>query len=222
MRARSNLSNNSRLRLGRPRRLAPEPDGLGGGGALSLLDNFTDTNSVSLDAHAIAPTNSPRTAWVERAGDWQITSNRAVMVGANDTIHIASVNLGQSDVDITVVGRLLVVDDLTMAVLLRFVDTSNYWFAGINPSLDEISITKREGGSNTKVANTAVTIDTGIDYTLRVRAVGSTITAWVDGGSQVQYTSATFQQTATLHGIRSFKTGSNPGANFDSFQALNP
>ncbi len=77
----------------------------------------------------------------------------------------------------------------------------NIWRYILSAGGDE-ELTQVEDGAVTKRANAAHGAVNGTFYKLKVIINGTTITCYRDGAQKLQYTSATFNQTATRMGIR--------------------
>lgn len=169
---------------------------------LLISDTFTDTNSVDLASHTIAPTNIPATAWTVRAGTWQIQSNRGTTTTGAANGH-ATLNSGVGDVVITakVVNNGSAGQANDSGIVVRWGSTNAFFRISINAADDVIRIVERAGGSNTVVATTSVTIATGTEYTIVVTCSGSTISATLDGANAVSYALATANQASGIHGI---------------------
>ncbi len=185
--------------------------GFGGGDAtptVLVLDYFTAADSTSLHAHA-PDINIPGNAWVELLttdADIQIQSNRARGMHTGVPSYpsaVALIETSESDVLVTgtITNGTVASTSSVSGLIVRGVDINNYWAIYIDDNNDTFFMVERQGGSNTTRASTAVTLDVNTSYIIRVLCSGNTITATLDGANQIQYTSATFQNTATKHGF---------------------
>lgn len=162
-------------------------------------DTFTDTNGVSLDAHA-SDTSGPDSqatasrAWTEESGDWDIQSNKANPDGAA----IATIDAGQADVvvDLTVDGGTAG----QPAICLRFADTNNYWFLQADRANNQLELHEYASGDTVR-ANAAVTFNDSTDYDLRAICDGQKIDGFADGANKISYASAALNETKTEHGL---------------------
>lgn len=172
----------------------------------AISDTFTDTNGVSLDAHA-SDRNDPGTAWVESAGVWDIQSNQAnVVSGTGARIAQKESNLPDCIVsaDCTRAGG-------AAGLVCRFTDTSNFWLIEVTGTV--FRIRENNAGTLTVRASVALTTGVGVTRAISVTLNGSTITATADGANEISYASATHNQTATKHG----PAGDTNGNLYDNF-----
>jgi len=146
-------------------------------------------------------------SWTEQSGDWDIQSNRANPDGAA----IATADVGQADVvvDLVVNGGAAG----QPGILLRFADTSNYWYLQADRANNQLELHEVNATVDTVRANTAVTINDSTDYTLRAICDGTTIDGFINGGNKISYASASLNSTATIHGLYS----DNTACQFDDF-----
>lgn len=190
--------------------------------ALIFSDTFTDTDATSLDAHV--PDLRPGSVmWVERAGDWQIANNRAVVAVAANSSH-ATVDSGESDM-LTLTAVVCVGSSTNSSIardtgiVLRYSTGMNFILCSINAAADVVRITRWTSGVPTVLNSASIDIDGApAYYTLTVTISGNDITASVGAATA----SATDSQnsTSTLHGIYlrdttsyvdDFQIATNPG-----------
>ena len=165
-----------------------------------VQDTFTDTNGTSLDAHT--PDVVVSGGWTEQAGNWQITSNKAVI--SSSTIARATIESGEADCVIAVtVTSNTGTDDPSRdsAIIGRYSDLNNLWLVGVNSQGDIFRLVERNASTFTTRASASVTINTATAYALEATFNGANIDATLDGGNDISYGSATLNQTATIHGI---------------------
>lgn len=208
----------SRLFFPRYGNLAALCPAAGGGGPTTLIsDAFTDTDGTNLSAHSISPTNTPATSWSILSGAFDINSNRARQTGTGTIV--AVVDAGQADVTISCVLRMLSTSD-SPAIAFRCSDASNFWIATLVGGAT-FDLYEYNAATLTQRATTPFVHTINTNYTLQVVLSGTSITATVDGGNQITYGSATFNQTATKHGLRS-NNGSANEMLWDSFTITQP
>ena len=181
-----------------------------------LLEDGFDGAASSLAAHT--PDVGPGWTIAATGSTWNVTGSGTVQLAKDPggtARDFAWMDSGEADVIIScqVKGNVSNIP----GIIARLSDSgANCWLISVSPAGDVFTIVQREAGSNTTRATTSVTIDAGTFYTIVVTLSGNTITATLNGGNQIQYTSATFQNTATKHGIHEFNdtTGS---AEFEEF-----
>lgn len=112
-----------------------------------------------------------------------------------------------------VTAKCTPVDGSVVGVILRAVDSANYWLAEIDSANDKIELIEVTSGTRTVRVTSSLsgdptpgTIDSGTEYTVQICSIGTEIRAWVEGTSSthnpfVTFTSST-HQTATKAGVR--------------------
>lgn len=178
------------------------------GVTLPITDAFAAANGTNLNGRA---TDTGGASWTVQAGSFDIQSNRAnvtSVVGSQ-----ATVDSGAADCTITVIGNTPAGG--APAIIFRFTDTNNFWYARISEGGNTWAIVENNAGVFTTRATTAVTIDPATDYTLQIVLLGQSITGTVDGANSINYASAAHNQTATKHGI--YEAGGVTGARFEDF-----
>lgn len=159
------------------------------------LSTFTASNGTSL--HAITPELGNH--WVEQSGNWDIQGNQANTASSNA---YAAVETSESDllVDCLVAVRANSTND-GYGLFIRSTDAANGWKITISDFDNVLEMIERDTGSDTLRASTGIAIALNTDYHVRAIADGQTIDAFVDAGDKITYASASFNQTATKHGI---------------------
>jgi hypothetical protein len=184
--------------------------------ATVVLDNFTDTDGTSLDAHT-PDTRPGSNMWTELVGNWQITSNRAVIVTATNQAK-ATIDSGTAD---GVISASLLRNGGTnstqrdTAILFRYTDASNYWHVGLNDVADLFRIVQTTGGTQTVRASQAWTLNPTQFHTVELTLDGDDMSATLDGGTAITYNSSQ-GNTSTVHGI--YGRDVSTGAAFEWFQ----
>jgi hypothetical protein len=162
-----------------------------------VQDSFNDPNGTSLDAHT-PDVDVEGGGWIEWA-DYEIQSNRAV---ANGGQYSAVIDAGESDVIVTATMRTDFAGGREVGLVVRASDNTHYWMVQLRPTDNKFWLLERNGGSYTeRASSTSVAINIGTEYEVVVRCDGQTITATMDGGNEISYASASFNETETLHGI---------------------
>ena len=103
--------------------------------------------------------------------------------------------------------------DSRAGIVVRATDKDNFWMCGLRVSDNSAEIWERNSAVWTKRASASMTVNSATDYELEVRMSGDTLTFYVDGVERTSFTS-TFNNTATLHGVRI----KNAGDTVDNFQ----
>lgn len=190
---------------------------LGAGITYFLRDLFTDTNGTNLTAHTMNV--GPGWTNITGLGTWTISSNQAVQ-SANDNRHYRITSQSnQSDGVVSVAVTYPGSGEAAPVVPVRVVDNNNLWYCIVDRNASAFRIRELNAGTDTIRATGTHTIAAGSTETLTVNLSGATIT-FTAGGDTLSYGSATFQQTATLHGIGEYRDV-NYGANsFDNFQMV--
>lgn len=168
-----------------------------------LYDTFTDVNGTALSVHTMD--HGP--GWTQHAGTFEIQSNRAEhKLGTTDSRAYA--DAGLADVRITVFATTA--DNTTGAsapgVLVRATNGDNNWLLRIDRYNDTLRIFERNAAVHTIRASTPFVAGEALIYHMTVIANGPAISLTVMG-TTVSYASATFNQTATRHGLISTQNG---------------
>lgn len=150
-------------------------------------------------------------AWAEAVGDWSIASNKLQSPAANSVSHYAIVDTGEADVVLECTSQISAIDGYNVfGVAVRYVDTSNQYDVVLYNSDSVLRIGERDDGAFTTRSTASVVMSAATDYTIKVACNGTTITAWVNDGDRVNYSSDTMPNTtATKFGGRHYTTGSN-------------
>ena len=196
---------------------------LNSGGALTgtlIEDAFTDTNATALTSHTIAPTNTPAATWRNETGTKQITSNKAITATIDaDGESFQSVDAGKSDVtiDVDVTTGTDLANLYGGSILFRVTDQNNLWLVSLRSADNTFKILEKNAGTITARASTSFTYATSTTYAVRVVVSGTSITATINGGNTLTYTSS-FNQSATRHGIGEFTASVNARPSYDNFK----
>lgn len=181
-----------------------------------VRDSFTDANGTSLSSHKPDQAAIPAAAagWTI-SGTWTVQNNMAQRGGAFAATDAAWIECGQANVTISAD----VVHQVMAELLARVVDQDNNWRGVLlSGGLNQVRITERNAAVNTVRAGAAYTPADGASYRLRLVANGQTITLFVNGAQVLQYTSATFNQTVTKHGVGINTNAVTATTTFDNFK----
>ncbi len=151
-------------------------------------DSFTDTNGTALQDH----TMEVGAGWTIHAGTWEIQSGKVIKTADDGTHQLASIDVGQSNC--TVRAQHVVQGGGGLA--FRITDNNN--FLGIQVS-GNYNLYKRDTGTFS-LLQSAGTADDG-PHDLKAVLLGANIDVYVDGVLLFSYATATFNQTATRHGL---------------------
>lgn len=166
-----------------------------------FLATFTAADSTLING--MMPDSGPN-PFVVRSGSWAVGSNRAVCVNAG----IATVNIERSDYTATGVVRSSHGSGSGCKIIVRY-DPSNGHYYEVYVLIGSNAVwLRRYDGSFTTIATSTPTLALNTDHTVVVACSGSTITATVNGGSQVEATGATVNQTSTHIGMAGDSNGS--------------
>lgn len=172
--------------------------GAGGGAAAPvtlLSDTFTDTNGVLLANH----TMDLGPGWTVLEGtsaNMTIDSNQAKCVTSNPGTIVADAG----DADVTLYYSGYFASGEAVGGIVRATDADNYWLADVGTG-NVILYEKNAGGFTNRAAHGAG-VSASVYHEVVITAIGQTITVTVDGTISIQYASASFQATATKHGLR--------------------
>jgi hypothetical protein len=179
-----------------------------------LQDLFAGTNGTNLTAH----TMNVGPGWTALAGGFTLNgSGAAVPTGSGICEDIASAGQANVDASVTVNASAL---SQYVSVMVRCQDANNYFHAlldldngGLGFFLNEVT-----AGAQVTRASYAITPATGTNYTLELKANGTTLTGYLNGTQEWTYTSSDLQ-TQQNCGIR---CNLGTAVTFTNFQVLAP
>lgn len=137
-------------------------------------------------------------------GAFRIDGGKAISQVHGGTA-LAYTDLGQGDFNAEVLVRLGTAAKKD-GLLLRYLDASNYLALTLESGGGGMKIIKVEAGSESTLASTVPTVNTGTDYLIRVNCSGPSIVASFVGDGQANtllYASSTFNETETKVGLYS-------------------
>ena len=181
------------------------------------FDSFTGINGTSLDAHAM---DEGGLTWRERVGDWDIQGNEA----ACDAVNLSTADVESGVFNAWVSARLFLATAGWIGLAIRksadTVGGRNEWLpqitqaAGIDAYLTEVD----DGVHINRASADTDIFAFGTRYYMQVDCDGVSITVYIDGVQTLQFLAATFNQTATWHGLLS---NEHPDHRFDQFRVTN-
>ena len=186
---------------------------LGGAASATILisDGFSGTDGTSINGRT--PDTVGSATWATLENDIVLSSNKA----SRTTAGAASASIESGKANVTITSDLVFSATGDASIMLRASDASNYWIAGINATT--FFIYEKNAGSFTLRASASEARTAGTTYSMTVIASGTSIIATI-ATSSISYSSATFNQTTTKHGIR--LNGNGSVATSDNFKITNP
>lgn len=189
-----------------------------------VSDTFTDTNGTSLTAHTpdvdtVGGGWSLATATGSGSGTFTIENNKLEATRTSSTYFpIGTIDVGQADVTIDV-NLTFETDDFGFdGIVFRYQDQSNFWFATREATSGDFRILEKNAGVNTERASIAAGISAGTNHDMQVVLSGTSITATIDGGNEITFSSS-FLETETTHGLIGVdRADPSVGTKFDNFQ----
>jgi hypothetical protein len=173
-------------------------------------DAFTDTNGTNLNAHTMT---SGGLTWDEVGSClFDIQSNKAAHDASSVTGNcMATIDASDASVANSVDIAVPNATDYAVGIVTRFSDASNYWFArvvrsgGGTPQTEIYDITAGAYDTSCDTDNTSAI--SGTTITLGVTTNGDTINLYIGGVLASTCTTASFNNTATKHGIMHYTDG---------------
>lgn len=183
--------------------------------ASDSFDRTNSTNIGSTDGAAVEEQGGSGLAWTEIYGDFDIELNRlrTLTSGGADPHYLCTLDSGSADCIIQCTTQSPV-DAGANGISLRATDASNFWLIDAEYTGNTFRLYEYNGGVWTQRASTNVALVASTDYALTVVADGTNIAAYMNSGDRIAYASATFNQTATRHGVRA---GNNADVQFENF-----
>lgn len=176
-----------------------------------ILDTFTGANGTTLMSHG--PDVGGAWAGTLNNPNGQLQGNQLQLTVNSGGAHI---DAGASDVDIRVDW---VLDASTTAqrnsIIVRYLD-GDFWLVNFRLLEGDVSIQEFDNPTLTMRAAASHTFTAGATHAIRVTAVGSVITVYVDDAEVVSYASAAFLQSQTRHGL--YRNSGSSLTRFDNFR----
>jgi len=192
--------------------------GVGTHKALYLRDDFSDANGTNLHGKAL---DFGGVNWAVINNTMAVQGGRAVAGSGNNNAAIAEA--GAADVEITAnVHFATIAGSDYVGLTMRATSEPNRWLAILETSTPTATIYEVNGGAYTVRGQTAFNAVNDTTYALRLTAVGTSLALYVNSTLLPTYGSASFNQTATKHGIHVSQT-SGIGTHWaDDFQVTEP
>ncbi len=171
-----------------------------------LQDAFTDADGTALTSH----TMNVGGGWTAVNGTLKILSNKATPNSdADDDMAVSNAGIANVTLtcDITPQRQFAIWED-DPDIVLRYSDSTHLWvvhFVAAPSGGTTVTLNFNNGSAAntyTQVANAAPNMNAGTTYSIRCECQGAVISVYVSEVLAIQYTSATFNQTATKFGLR--------------------
>jgi pectate lyase len=179
-----------------------------------LLDLFAGTNGTNLTSHPM----NVGPGWTALSSGFTLSGSGAA-VPASTGVCLDVASAGQANVDASVTVNASALTQY-VSVVVRCQDANNLFHAvldlgagGLGFYLEEIS-----GGTHIQRATYAITPATGTNYTLELKASGTTLTGILNGVPEWTYSSSDFQSQQNC-GVR---CNLGTAVTFANFQVLAP
>jgi hypothetical protein len=180
-----------------------------------IYDTMTGADDTAIHDHAIAPINTPATAWYSLVGTQKISSNQAIPDSYNASSEsVVWCDGGMADGVKKVTLKYSLLKDIARAYF-RMVDIDNLWMVQLYAGL--VYLTNRTSGVETDGATpqTLAMVD-GTQYVVAVTLSGTSISVTV-GGVTLACTSSA-RQTASKHGFGFYNlNGAGDHASADNY-----
>lgn len=182
-----------------------------------LFDEFTDADATNLvTGHTVAPINVPGDAWASGM-TWLIYNNTlrspsgGAMCPANKQTGVNNLKASVKVYTGTESGSGY---SQSMGIMFRYKNDITHWEAVIDKGGSLFAIYKIPNAAAELMASASVSISANTWYTIEVIAVGSVITATLNGSNPLTVIDA-YGNTYTKCGVRS---GGDPTTHFDDFK----
>jgi hypothetical protein len=182
------------------------------------------TPATTLYARTFESQGGPTDTWTYTGpGLWSYSgsgSNGWLMQSsvAGDARAIAGVPTGDQSIDVRVRPTTFAgtgSGDRWFGAMARYVDDSNYYYLSVRSS-NTVSIRKLVNGSITVLASTALPVQIGTWYSLRIEAIGTKLRGYVNGVLVLEVDDSSHARGAT--GLLTYRAA----ADFDDYRAVQP
>jgi hypothetical protein len=185
-------------------------------GPVLLKDTFAEANGTPIDKH----TMDVGAGWNVLSGSWVIQNHQLNLTDTGAHVDAIVADAARSDVGVSL--NFTTANQAAtgnVGIVLRAQDNQNYWLVALRNNQLTIFL-MRAGRLTAMTGPVTVPISPNAAYTMRAVASGPNITCFINGVEYLQYTGATFLQTATKHGIYSYRDpdGAQPLVNISSFE----
>ena len=165
-----------------------------------ILDRFTASDDTLIHGR----TAETGETWTAQVSAMKVASNRAIC-SVDGTRAICTLPTSWANVSVEVNLRVANIENGMAGIVLRWTDANNYWlFRMCNVGGNGFRLYEINGGAETLRVFDNPAFNATDDIKVRAVANGSTITVTATQGAtslQIQYASATHNQSATTHGI---------------------
>lgn len=187
---------------------------LSGGIPGRLYDDFNNPNGIVLNGKRLKKGGT----WTTVLGvgaTWDVQNGRARLLKGSGSRDFAwaEANVSEGTVECTVNAGV----GCTPGVSGRVTDENNQWDIRFHPGGSTFSIFERNASVFTERAFVSVASTAGTDNKVKAVFSGTTITATLNGGSEISYGSASFNQTATKFGLHSLNDATGVTDTFENF-----
>ncbi|MFO7624988.1 MAG: hypothetical protein R6V73_11600 [Anaerolineales bacterium] len=177
----------------------------------AIQDSFTDTDGVTLPGHVpdLAPAGS----------SWSNTNlgviNNQVHYLNSATRQLSVIQTGISDCIISVRccqdanGSASTGSEYRSGIIARYSATNSFWRIAFHP-VAGFAIYEVNAGVAVARAATVFTTEYGAFHTVQAELVGESILGKIDGAYPISYDLASFNKTASIHGLMIGYSGSVP------------
>lgn len=181
--------------------------------APTVYDQFHDANGTNLPSHAIAPTNTPATAWTVTTGTLHIDTNRLHAV--TTAVSLATCDPGLTDVNCSITFTFAGTG-VSADVVFRGDLSSNYLSAQMSGTA--LNLVQYTSGTASILIGTAFRFGTTTGTViLRVRAKGNALTATLETQDGVVLCAAYFETSVYGGNTRCGVRCNNPVTDLVSF-----
>src|SRR5262245_26658085 len=183
------------------------------GSLIAILISFGISAQTQLFSDDFQDGNS--NGWTRSSGTWSVVTDRTLVFRQSGTSADSNARAGSSTwTNISVQARVKPIAfkgaDRYVGVMTRVVTSNHYYFLGLQNG-NRLLLGKRAGSSPITLATKSFTFSTGVFYTLRIDAQGSTLSAYVNGALQLTATDSEFT-SGIIGGATYFAS-----ASFDDF-----
>jgi hypothetical protein len=168
-------------------------------------DSFTRSDGALGNSESSGPDGQTvaARAWTAQSGTWAVSSNQAVATAAG----IATLP-GLPNGDYVIEAQVTTPASGTTpgGLIVRFSDTSNYWYVKITPGTAGTDLELVEVNDGTPTTRASADVDFAADTEYRISVVCEGDDEWrvfVDDAAELTYTTTnTFNATETVIGLR--------------------
>ena len=158
-------------------------------------DLFTDTNGVSLDAHAMDVGGG----WTEVSGNWSINTNKAICAINDGVLSYSVTTTLASDVEVSAEITMPAVAYYAAGIMMRYADATHFWIVELErdngvPYVKLVEVSTIRGSVN-------VTQENGVSKRLKAVCNNESIKVYWGADLLIDYATASASKTNKKHGI---------------------